>query len=177
MKVNFFLGVLLCIFLNSCSGCADTNDLSSSDPGEQEPSNDLNNDTDNTEDIVIAMRKSPGGVYEIPILVNGTNMYFIFDTGAGIVSISQTEANFLAKQGTLTQEDVRGELPFIDANGSVSIGTIINLKSVKLGNRELKNVTASVVGNNIAPLLLGQSVLSRFGKFTFDYEKGVVTFR
>jgi aspartyl protease family protein len=50
----------------------------------------------------------------------------------------------------------------------VHAGTVITLKEVKLGDAVLKNVQASVVHNQKAPLLLGQSVLERFGKITID---------
>ena len=59
-------------------------------------------------------------------------MFFIFDTGASIISISETEANFLWKQGKLTKEDIRGTANFSDANGDISEGTIIILKTVIL---------------------------------------------
>jgi len=115
------------------------------------------------------------GVFTVPIEVNEVPMKFIFDTGASSISISQVEASFLYKQGKLTEEDVRGSQQFQDANGDVSIGIIINLKTVKIGDRVLANVPASVVTNNSAPLLLGQSALQRFGKFTIDYQEGTIT--
>jgi aspartyl protease family protein len=116
------------------------------------------------------------GVYQVPVEVNGVKMYFIFDTGAGMVSISATEAGFLYKQGTLTDDDFKGTANFIDANGDVSEGAIINLKSIKVGNRTLYNVEASVVQNAMAPLLLGQTVFEKFGQISIDNEKGTITF-
>lgn len=50
------------------------------------------------------------------------------------------------------------------ADGNISEGTVINLRDVKLGTLHLKDVKASVVRNQSAPLLLGQSVLSKLGK-------------
>jgi aspartyl protease family protein len=124
---------------------------------------------------VIKMEKKDG-VYQIPIEINSVKMYFIFDTGAGMVSISATEAGFLYKQGTLTDDDILGTANFIDANGNISEGTVINLKTVKVGNRMLTNIQASVVHNMKAPLLLGQSVLEEFGKISIDNKKGEITF-
>jgi aspartyl protease family protein len=124
---------------------------------------------------VVKMEKRQG-VYHVPVEVNGVKMFFIFDTGAGMVSISATEAGFLYKQGTLTQDDVKGRANFIDANGDVSEGTIINLKTIKVGNRILENIQASVVHNAQAPLLLGQSVFEQFGTISIDNEKGTITF-
>jgi aspartyl protease family protein len=116
------------------------------------------------------------GVYEIPIKINGVSMIFIFDTGAGLISISNTEAGFLYKQGKLTQEDIIGKANFMDANGDISVGTIIRLKTVQIGNKILYNVEASVVNNTNAPLLMGQSALEQFGKVSIDYNAQTITF-
>lgn len=116
------------------------------------------------------------GVYEVPIEINGSKMFFIFDTGASDITISLTEATFLYKQGTLTDDDFLGTQQYQIADGSISEGTIINLKTVKIGNRTLTNVQASVVHNMDAPLLFGQSALAQFGKVTIDYNRGEITF-
>ena len=115
------------------------------------------------------------GVYQVPIEVNGTTMVFIFDTGASTVSISLIEASFLFKQGKISETDIIGEQQFMDANGGISEGTIINLKEVKIGGRIVNNIKASVVHNNKAPLLLGQSVLEKFGKISIDYNRSELT--
>lgn len=47
-------------------------------------------------------------------------------------------------------------------------GTIINIRQVDFGELKLENVRAFVVRNQKAPLLLGQSVLSRLGKIEID---------
>jgi aspartyl protease family protein len=120
--------------------------------------------------------KKVNGVYEIPTEINGVPMHFIFDTGAGMISISETEAIFLFKQGKLAQEDILGKANFSDANGDISEGTIINLKTVKIGDRILENIQASVVHNLGAPLLMGQSALEKFGKISIDYQQGEITF-
>lgn len=128
----------------------------------------------NNEDKTIVYMTKNGGVYEVPIEVNDVKMYFIFDTGASIVSISETEALFLIKQGSIDKDDILGTSYFSDATGTISEGTIINLKKVKIGNRVLQNIRASVVHNMEAPLLLGQSVLEEFGKISIDYKKGII---
>lgn len=67
-----------------------------------------------------------------------------------------------------------GKARYMDANGDLSVGTVINLRKVTFAGLELENVRASVVDSNNAPLLLGQSVLARLGKVEIDYEKGVL---
>ena len=70
--------------------------------------------------------------------------------------------------------DVVGSQRYMDANGDVSVGTIINLKNVNFGGLDLNNVRASVVRNQKAPLLLGQSVLGRLGKIEIDNSRNVL---
>lgn len=110
------------------------------------------------------------GIYKIPVEINDVNMFFIFDTGASLISISEAEVIFLVKQNKLSEDDVLGQSKFIDAIGNISEGTIINLKKVKIGDKVLYNIKASVVHNINAPLLFGQSALEKFGKISIDYK-------
>lgn len=116
-----------------------------------------------------------GGVTQVKCQVNGLPLHFIFDTGASTISISSVEAMFMLKNEYLTKKDIVGSSYFTDANGDISEGTIINLKEVKIGDAVLKDVRASVVHNQKAPLLLGQSAFQKFGKIEIDNTKKVVT--
>lgn len=116
----------------------------------------------------VQMKKQYGGTYEVPCMVNGLPLMMIFDTGAADVTISTVEASFMFKNGYLKESDIKGSRNYVTADGGVHAGTVITLKEVKLGDAVLKNVQASVVHNQKAPLLLGQSVLERFGKITID---------
>lgn len=115
-----------------------------------------------------------GGNCYVKCRINDLPMQFVFDTGASDVSISMVEASFMMKNGYLSKNDVIGSARFSDANGNVSEGTVINLKKVQFGDLELNNVRASVVRNQKAPLLLGQTVLSRTGKIEIDNQKKVI---
>ena len=108
------------------------------------------------------------GVCKVKCKINDLPLHFVFDTGASDVTLSMVEATFMMKNGYLSGSDVVGSQRYIDANGDVSVGTVINLKNVNFGGLELNNVRASVVRNQKAPLLLGQSVLGRLGKIEID---------
>ncbi len=114
------------------------------------------------------------GVCKVKCNINGLPLHFVFDTGASDVTISMVEATFMMKNGYLNANDVVGSQRYMDANGDVSVGTIINLKNVNFGGLDLNNVRASVVRNQKAPLLLGQSVLGRLGKIEIDNSKNVL---
>ena len=116
------------------------------------------------------------GVYYIPTEVNGVPMQFILDTGAAVVSISLTEALFLYKNGKLTKSDILGKQYFSDAKGEISVGTKIILREIKIGNKIINNIEASIVNNTNAPLLIGQSALEKLGKITFDTNTKTMSF-
>ncbi len=109
-----------------------------------------------------------GGLASVKCSINELPLNFIFDTGASIVSLSQMEANFMLKNGFLRPDDFVGTGRFTDANGNVSEGAVVNLRSVDFGGLHLENVHASIVANQKAPLLLGQTVLGRLGKIEID---------
>ena len=116
----------------------------------------------------VGMRKMYGGTYEVACSVNGLPLKMIFDTGAADVTISSVEASFMLKNGYLSDNDVKGKKNYMTASGDIHEGTVLRLKEVKLGDAILKNVEASVVHSQKAPLLLGQSVLEKFGTITID---------
>jgi clan AA aspartic protease (TIGR02281 family) len=108
--------------------------------------------------------KSKNGVKYIPCEVNGVALDFIFDSGASNVSLSLTEALFLIKNDKISNYDILGYSKAKLANGELVENTDIILREIKIGNIVLEDVRASVVNNLDAPLLLGQSVISRLGK-------------
>ena len=116
----------------------------------------------------IQMKKKYSGVYEMPCTINNLPLKFIFDTGASSVTISSVEANFMLKNGYLKSDDIIGKEYYSVATGEILEGTTIRLREIKIGNAILRNVNASVVHNQQAPLLLGQTVLERFGTVTID---------
>ena len=117
-----------------------------------------------------------GGVYMVPITVNGLDLSFIFDTGASSISLSSAEAMVMLRQGLITEDDIIGQQQFQDATGGVSVGTVVRLRTVEIGGITLNNVEATVVDNIQAPLLLGQTALSKFGKVTIDYNNNTIEF-
>ena len=116
----------------------------------------------------IAVKRNPGGTFEIPCDINGLALQMVFDTGASDVTISSVEADFMFKNGYLSEKDIKGKTYYQIANGQISEGTTITLREVKIGDAVLHNVDASVVKSQMAPLLLGQSAMERFGAITID---------
>ena len=117
-----------------------------------------------------------GGVCQVKCFINGLPLYFVFDTGAADITISSVEANFMLKNGYLTDADFLGKQNYVTATGEIHEGTIINLREVRVGDVVLNDVKASVVKSQRAPLLLGQSVFRRFGTLEVDNKNSIIRF-
>src|SRR6185312_15481065 len=95
----------------------------------------------------IIKMKRQGGVSIIPCKVNGLNLELIFDTGASDVSISLTEAESMLDNGKLTRGDIIGTSNYVNANGDMTEGIVINIKEIEIAGLKMTNVKASVVKN------------------------------
>ena len=88
-------------------------------------------------------------------LINGAPVRFVVDTGATLVSLSQSEARRLGIDASGGQQ-----VNLATANGSVSARRL-TLQSVRVGSINVSNVEAVVVDNLNMPALLGMSFLNR----------------
>lgn len=123
----------------------------------------------------VKMRKMAGNTYLISCKVNGLPLDFIFDTGASSVTLSRKQAIFMLKNGYLSKSDLVGSSAYQTASGDIAIGTVIKLKKIDINGLILNNVEASIINSDSAPLLLGQSALSRLGKIQIDYKNSTLT--
>lgn len=108
------------------------------------------------------------GVYTIPCKVNGIPLKFIFDTGASDVVISLSEARFMLKNGYLNSDDIIGTSYSQIANGQITENTKIILREIEIQGLKLYDVTASVIHELSAPLLLGQSAIQKLGRIQLN---------
>jgi len=122
--------------------------------------------------------KHSNSVYYIPVLVNNTlTLDFVFDSGAADVSLTPDVVLTMLRAGLLKESDFIGSQQYQFADGSVAKSRVFMLKSLKIGNKEISNIKASVATSVDAPLLLGQSAISKLGHLTFDFDKGILRFR
>ena len=82
----------------------------------------------------------------------------------------------MLKNGYLTNADFLGKQNYVTATGEIHEGTIINLRELRVGDVVLHDIKASVVKNQSAPLLLGQSCFRRFGTLEVDNDAQVIRF-
>lgn len=122
---------------------------------------------------VINLEKD-GGVYKIPCVVNGLKLKLIFDTGASSVCISESVAQMMLENDYLSYDDIKGTSQSQVADGRIVNNTRIMLKKIQIGDKILNNIEAVVVYGQSAPLLLGQSAISKLGKYSISDGKLII---
>ncbi len=121
--------------------------------------------------------KKMSGVYKIPVQINDAVIVsLIIDSGAADMMLSPKVANILLRSGTLTEQEFLPGQVYRLADGSKKKHMRARLRSVTLGNRTFRDVTFSISESDDSPMLLGQSLLERLGKYTIDYHNGVLLF-
>lgn len=127
--------------------------------------------------IPVPYKESNDNTIVIPVKINGVGLDMIFDTGATSTCITVAEAQYLYDKGRLSEEDILDVQAYQTADGNIRVGLRIVLREVAIGESILLNdVEALVVEDQLAPLLLGQSVLKNFKEVSVDRKNRVVKF-
>ena len=102
------------------------------------------------------------GTFKVPVLINGVIvLHFTVDSGASDVSIPADVVTTLMRTGTRS-DDFLGTQIYQMADGSTVPSKTFRIRSLKVGDKVIENVTGSMA-NVEGSFLLGQSFLSRFG--------------
>jgi predicted aspartyl protease len=86
------------------------------------------------------------------------------------VSIPADVVSTLMRTGTIQESDFVGKKTYRLADGSSVPSVTFLIRSLKVGNHLLENVTGSVASAQ-ADLLLGQSFLRRFNSWSIDNKR------
>lgn len=104
----------------------------------------------------ISMSMGAGGHFTTLGTINGQITHFLVDTGATNVAISQIEADRLGLRYVNGKRIVTQT-----ANGTVP-AYMIRLASIRIGEVDVRDVTAIVIPGQMNDVLLGNSFLNRF---------------
>ena len=109
-----------------------------------------------------------GGTYVVPVLINGAiTLDFVVDSGAADVVIPADVVSTLLRTKTIGTSDFVGQQTYVMADGSEAPSDVFIIRSLKVGNRIVQNVRASIASPK-ANLLLGQSFLRQFNSWSID---------
>jgi predicted aspartyl protease len=118
--------------------------------------------------------KEDSGIFVVPVEINGAiTLDFAVDSGAGNVTIPADVYYTLVRTGTIRDTDIIGQRTVVLADGSKSKLPTFTIRSLKVGDKIIENVNASVLPLE-GQLLLGQSFLARFKSWSLDNTRHVL---
>lgn len=116
------------------------------------------------------------GVFGIPMnLNNSLQAYSIFESGAKDITISSDLALMLFKTGSIGDNDWLNGSSYRLSDGSMAKSNRFKLNTVKIGTRVIYNITCSISNYMKVPMIIGQNVLDKCGKYSFDYANETLT--
>lgn len=123
----------------------------------------------------IKLYKSSSNLFEVLTEINNVlKISFIIDSGASEISITPDVALTLIRTGTINESDWLEGASYKFADGSVAKSKRFNIRTLRIGDNTLYNVSASISNSLEAPMLLGQNALSKLGKISIDYNYGIL---
>jgi predicted aspartyl protease len=123
--------------------------------------------------VQVALHKQ-GGVLVVPVVINDSiKLDFVLDSGAADVSIPADVVSTLMRAGTISRNDFLGSTKYKLADGTVVPSQTFRIRSLKVADKVLTNVTGSISSAE-GPLLLGQSFLARFKSWSIDNSRQVL---
>lgn len=101
--------------------------------------------------------------HKVKLSICGVDKYFLFDTGASDMLISQELADELQRQGCIGADNYLGETRYVTADGKTVNAVNLVLNNVKIGDYTVDNVIVGVIDGG--SLLCGLGLLQKFQKW------------
>jgi len=122
---------------------------------------------DQTVSGAIALQND-GGTFVVPVTINNSlTLKFTVDSGSADVSIPADVVMTLMRIGSVRNSDFLGKRLYRLADGSTTPSNTFRIRTLKVGDYEIENVTGSIAGVE-GGLLLGQSFLRHFKSWSID---------
>ena len=121
-----------------------------------------------SQDGSVELQRQDDGHFYADVLVNGTNIHMLVDTGASGIALSREDAQSAGIATSIGMNDVVGE----GADGAIH-GEFAQLDRVELGPLSAERLGA-VILNNGQQSLLDQSFLSKFDSVQIEGDRMVL---
>ncbi len=131
----------------------------------------------NPEDNIVKYTENQDKSYTFTAIVNGLTLEITLSDDATGLSFSTEQALKLLKAGAIGKTDFAGDPEKILANSTIVDNAAFNVAEINLANKSAFDLEAIVLQKQKAGVLMNQSVLKKFGKFTIDKEKKQIIFQ
>lgn len=119
-----------------------------------------------SEKCTIELTKSIDETFKVKLNIGGIQKYFLLDTGASMLTISESLLQELLQAGALSDYHVIGVHPFQLANNEIIMAELISIPSIKFGCYTIEDATAAVLPNG--SLICGVEFLDLFDNWSID---------
>jgi len=131
----------------------------------------------NPEDNVLPYTLVPkSGLITAPCIINGYTVQFVFDSKLR-AQMSVEETLKLLRNGAINKDDFLGDPEEILADGTVANRAVFIVKEFTIADATVKDVEIMVNDNLEHALIIGNTVLSAFGKYTIDSNNQKIIFK
>lgn len=130
----------------------------------------------NPKENAIAIVLGQGELFDAQCVINGYAKNFTFDKAVKEVSFTIDEALNLLLKGFISKTDFQGDVAKILANNTIADKSKFVIAKLRIGENDLENVEAIVLKDQKVPIRIGETVLSKIGKYKIDKEKSLLIF-
>jgi len=131
----------------------------------------------NPEDNIAKYIENADQTMTFAAVLNGINVDITLGEGGPGLSLSTEMALKLLREGAIGKSDFAGDPEKVLANSGVMDKAILNLAEIAIANKSAFDLEASVLQKQKVDVLMSESVLKKFGKFTIDKEKKQIIFQ
>lgn len=117
--------------------------------------------------------KEKNGIFIVNVNFKNVSAPFILDSGAAEISISSTLEKELITKGIINKNDYLSDGLYRVADGRIVSQRRVMLKQVTVGKFTIRNIPASIGGENI-PLLLGKNFFDKFNHWSINNSENIL---
>jgi peptidoglycan-associated lipoprotein len=109
-------------------------------------------------------------------IVDGYTVDFEYSPNASKASISQKKAIEWLKKGIINIDDFEGDVTKIITDGNIAEQAVINMKTIRFGNKQIENVSVTVNSRQPYDFLFNDNVLNKVGMVILDKDNFMIIF-
>jgi len=131
----------------------------------------------NPEDNLVRYIENADETYLFEAIINGHKQEITLGEGGPGLSFSTEQALKLLKDGSIGKTDFAGDPEKILANSTIVDKAAFNVAEINIANKSAFDLEAQVFQKQKVGILMSESVLKKFGKYTIDKSKKQIIFQ
>jgi len=131
----------------------------------------------NPEDNIVRYLENQDQSRVFAAVINGYNLEITLSEESPGLSFSVEQVLKLLKDGAIGKTDFAGDANKILGNNTVADKAVFNVAEINIANKSAFDLEATVLQKQKPGVMMSESVLKRFGKYTIDKDKKQIIFQ